>query len=88
MNGRTIVVVAALFLLGMASASFAAAQQPPGFKKGNTGKKWKGEDAPPGLTNDKASRDWQASPPGWSNQHSQGWQNGPGALGSSQGKRR
>jgi hypothetical protein len=88
MNSRIIVVAAALFVLGFASASFAADPQPPGFKKGNTDKKWQGQDLPPGLTNDKASRDWQGSPPGWSNQSSQGWQNGPGSMGGGKGKGR
>ncbi len=86
MNSLRIIVGAALFVLAIASASFAAEPQPPGFKKGNTDKKWQGQDLPPGLTNDKSSRDWQGSPPGWSNQNSQGWQNGPGGGGRGKGR--
>ena len=87
MNWR-IVTGAALFVLAMASASFAQEPLPPGFKKGDTDKKWQGQDLPPGLTNDKSSRDWQGSPPGWSNQNSQGWQSGPGTVGGGRGKSR
>ena len=39
--------------------------------------KWGASDLPPGLSNDQSKRGWD-TPPGWSNQNSQGWQNGGG----------
>jgi hypothetical protein len=85
MTNKIIIAGAVLSVLGIGNTSFAADPQPPGFKKGNTVKKWDGQDAPPGLTNDKASRDWQGSPPGWSNQSSQ---NGPSSTAGGKGKGR
>jgi hypothetical protein len=49
---------------------------PPGFAD-VPDTKWGGSDLPPGLSNDGTSRTWE-TPPGWSNSHSQGWQNGGG----------
>ena len=49
---------------------------PPGFANGPE-TKWDGSDLPSGLSNDRAQRTWD-TPPGWTNQNSQGWQNGGG----------
>jgi len=59
---------------------------PPGFANGPE-TKWDGSDLPSGLTNERAQRNWD-TPPGWSNQNSQGWQNGGGPSSMAGGKGR
>ncbi len=65
--------------------------------------KWGASDLPPGLSNAQSNRGWD-TPPGWSNQNSQGWQNsggtsataggssatagGPSAMGAGRGRGR
>ena len=65
--------------------------------------KWTASDLPPGLSNAQSNRGWD-TPPGWSNQNSQGWQNsggtsataggssatagGPSAMGAGRGRGR
>jgi hypothetical protein len=75
-----------LTLVGSVAAAQTNPPQPipPGFGKGPE-TKWGGSDLPPGLSNDNSKRDWQ-TPPGWSSQNSQGWQNGPGTTGGGKGR--
>ena len=46
--------------------------------------KWGASDLPPGLSNAQSNRGWD-TPPGWSNQNSQGWQNSGGTSGTAGG---
>jgi hypothetical protein len=55
---------------------------PPGFAD-MPETKW-GSDLPPGLSEGPPQRDW-ATPPGWTNTNSQGWQNGGGPSSAAAG---
>jgi hypothetical protein len=79
---KKLVVGTTLLLLSSAAVAQTAPPQPapplpPGFANGPD-TKWGGSDLPPGLSNENTNRDW-STPPGWSNTHSQGWQNGGGS---------
>jgi hypothetical protein len=83
---KVVMGAALLALLGspavaQTSATGSSQPLPPGFANPPEAK-WGASDLPPGLSNEKTKRDW-VTPPGWSNQRSQGWQDGnsPSATG-------
>ncbi len=75
--GGTLMALLATSALAQTSSTEPEQKLPPGFAN-VPDTKWAG-DLPPGLSNERAQRDWETTtPPGWTNPNSQGWQSGGG----------
>jgi hypothetical protein len=81
--GATLLALLGSPAVAQTSSTSSPQPLPPGFANPPEAK-WGASDLPPGLTNGRSQRVWE-TPPGWSNQKSQGWQdgNGPSSMSGS-----